>query len=105
MNMAYAPAEEQQRSGGGSFMSHLPSIARQRKWWLILPAIFGLIAGILAAFLLPVKYQSRAVLLVEASLLPEDVADASEAGVVDQRMARIRQQVLSRPQLIELIQR
>ncbi len=104
MNMAYAPADEQSESGG-SFMSHLPAIARQRKWWLILPAIFGLIAGVLAAFLLPVKYQSRAVLLVEASLLPEDVADVSESGVVDQRMARIRQQVLSRPQLIELIQR
>jgi len=89
-----------------SFLPYLPSIIMQRKWLLILPALFGLIAGVAAAFLLPVKYQSRAVLLVEAPLLPEEVAlDPSGAEVVDQRMARIRQQVLSRPQLIELIQR
>lgn len=89
-----------------SFLPYLPSIILQRKWLVIIPALLGLIGGLAAAFLLPTTYQSRAVLLVEAPLLPEDVArDPSGAEVVDQRMARIRQQVLSRPQLIELIQR
>ncbi len=89
-----------------SFLPYLPSIILQRKWLVIIPTLLGLIAGLAAAFLLPVKYQSRAVLLVEASLLPEEIAlDPSGAEVVDQRMARIRQQVLSRPELIELIQR
>lgn len=105
MNNAFAAFPEQEEASDSSFLSHLPSIARQRKWFIIVPALIGLIAGIAAAFILPVKYQSRAVLLVEAPLLPEEVASSNDAELVDQRMARIRQQVLSRPQLIELIQR
>ncbi|MBN8820111.1 MAG: lipopolysaccharide biosynthesis protein [Sphingomonas sp.] len=95
-----------EEGGSASFLPYLPSIIMQRKWMLVIPAVLGLIAALAIAFLLPTKYESRAVLLVEAPLLPEDVAlDGSGAEVVDQRMARIRQQVLSRPQLIELIQR
>lgn len=106
MNNLQAHYDVPEEQSSVSFLPYLPSIIMQRKWLLILPALFGLIAGLAAAFLLPVKYQSRAVLLVEAPLLPEEVAlDPSGAEVVDQRMARIRQQVLSRPQLIELIQR
>lgn len=105
MNNAHAQYEMAE-GGGASFLPHLPAIIWQRKWLLIIPALLLLIVAIAAAFLLPVKYQSRAVLLVEASLLPEDIIrDGSATGVVDQRMARIRQQVLSRPQLVELIQR
>ncbi|MBB6122496.1 GumC family protein [Sphingobium subterraneum] len=89
---------------GGSLLSHIPAILKQRKWFLIIPAIVFALVGVVAAFVLPVKYQSRAVLLVEAPLLPEAVTDADTSGVVDQRMAKIRQQVMSRPQLIELIQ-
>ncbi len=105
MNNAFATFPEQDEASDSSFLSHLPAIARQRKWFIVLPALLGLIGGIAAAFILPVKYQSRAVLLVEAPLLPEEVAQSNDAELVDQRMARIRQQVLSRPQLIELIQR
>jgi succinoglycan biosynthesis transport protein ExoP len=106
MNNVHAQYEMAEGAGGASFLPHLPSIISQRKWLLVIPALLALIIAVAAAFLLPVKYQSRAVLLVEASLLPEEIAgDASGRGVVDARMARIRQQVLSRPQLVELIQR
>ncbi len=106
MNTAQANYESGEQGGGASFIPHLPTIIMQRKWLLIIPAILALIAAVATAFLLPVKYQSRAVLLVEASLLPQDNNQEQKGpNVVDQRMARIRQQVLSRPQLIELIQR
>jgi len=89
-----------------SFLPYLPSIIWRRKWLVVIPTLLALIAALAAAFLLPTKYQSRAVLLVEAPLLPEQVAtDMSGSGVLDQRMARIRQQMLSRPQLIQLIER
>jgi len=93
-------------AGGAAFLPYLPTIIWQRKWLVIVPALLGIIIGLAAAFLLPVKYESRATLLVEASQLPEDVTmDTNATQLVDQRMARIRQQVLSRPQLFELIQR
>ncbi|MCW2349586.1 MULTISPECIES: GumC family protein [Sphingobium] len=109
MNNVHANYDTAEESGGASFLPHIPTILMQRKWLVIVPALLLLLAGIATAFLLPVQYQSKAVLLVEASLLPEDVAgdprSADGTSVVDQRMARIRQQVLSRPQLVELIQR
>ncbi|MGF7172188.1 uncharacterized protein involved in exopolysaccharide biosynthesis [Sphingobium xanthum] len=103
LQVRYDVAEE---AGSANFLPYLPSIIWQRKWLLIIPALLGLIAALATAFLLPTKYESRAVLLVEAPLLPEDVAsDVSGQEVLDQRMARIRQQMLSRPQLIQLIER
>lgn len=106
MNNVQVNYDIPEETSSASLLRYLPSIIWQRKWLVIVPALLGLIIGLTAAFLMPVKYQSRAVLLVEASLLPEDIAlDPSGAEVVDQRIARIRQQVLSRPQLIELIQR
>lgn len=103
VQVRYDVAEE---AGTANFLPYLPTIIWQRKWLLVIPALLALIAALATAFLLPTKYESRAVLLVEAPLLPEDVAlDTSGAGVLDQRMARIRQTMLSRPQLIQLIER
>lgn len=103
MSGEYAYDEEE--SEGGSFLVHIPTIVKQRKWFLIVPGIIFLLAGIAAAFLLPTIYRSKATLLVEAPMLPQEIAEAPSADVVDQRIAKIRQQVLSRPELIELIQK
>ncbi len=90
---------------GGSLFVHLPTILWQRKWWLIIPALLLAIAGSAAAYLLPTTYRSTATLLVESSQLPEEVAGTPTTDVIDQRLAKVRQQVLSRPDLIEMIQR
>ena len=94
MNNVHAHYETAEDTGGASFLPHIPTILLQRKWLLIIPALLLLIAAVAAAFLMPVQYQSKAVLLVEASLLPEEVVgDTNATGVVDQRMARIRHSV------------
>jgi uncharacterized protein involved in exopolysaccharide biosynthesis len=90
---------------GGNILAHLPTIIRERYRWLLIPAVLSLIAGVAAAFLLPTVYRSTATLLVESPQLPEDVVGTQDGDVVDQRIAKIRQQVLSRPRLIELIQK
>lgn len=106
MNTQSNTFEASEESAIGAMLPHLPTIIFQRKWLLLIPTLVGLIIGVALAFLLPVTYQSKATLLVEAPLLPEDVAsDASSAEIIDQRMARIRQEVLSRSQLIDLINR
>ena len=85
----------------GIFAS-LPSVLWQRRWLLIVPAVLIAAAAIVAAFLLPRSYQARATLLVESKNLPD--AAAGQGDPIDRRIAGIRQQILSRPNLVELIQ-
>lgn len=89
----------------GNFLMHLPAILRDRFLFVMIPAILLSIAGAVAAFVLPTVYRSTATLLVESPQLPEDVLGDQGVDVVDQRIAKFRQQVLSRPRLIELIQK
>ena len=84
-------------------LASLPVILWQRRWLLIVPAVLIALAGIAAAFLLPRTYQARAVLLVESNEVT-DAAPAGQDNPIDRRMARIRQRILSRPDLVELIQ-
>ena len=95
----------QDDEASGNLFAHLPAIIRQRIYWVIIPAIVCLLLGIAAAFMLPTMYRSTATLLVESPQLPDDIAGSDDLDIVDQRIAKIRQQVLSRPRLIELIQK
>lgn len=96
------PREDEEVQAPG-LLASLPSILWHRKWLLIVPAILLAIAGVAAAFLLPRSYQARATLLVESKDLP-DATVANGSDPIDRRMARIRQRILSRPDLVELIQ-
>jgi uncharacterized protein involved in exopolysaccharide biosynthesis len=90
---------------GGNPLMHLPSIIKDRYLLVLLPLLLLSVAGVVAAFTLPTVYRSAATLLVESPTLPEDVLGEQGVDVVDQRIAKFRQQVLSRPRLIELIQK
>jgi len=97
----FAPEQEEQSSG---ILTNLPIIIWQRRWFLFLPAILIAVAAVAAAFLLPRSYRSSAVLLVESQNLPGGTASGPVDDVIDRRIAKIRQQILSRPDLVELIQ-
>lgn len=90
---------------GASLIAHLPAILRDRFLLALIPFILFSVAGVAAAFLLPTVYTSTSTLLVESPQLPEDVLGSVSPDLVDQRIAKFRQQVLSRPKLIELIQK
>ena len=92
-----------QESSSG-FLNYLPTILWQRRWFVILPLLLLAAAGLLAAILLPTSYRSSATLLVESQELPTNVATTPQESQVDQRIAKIRQQVLSRGDLITLIE-
>ena len=93
--------EDQEGSG---FLNFLPLILWQRRWLVIVPLVLCAIAGVSAALLLPTVYRSSATLLVQSQELPEEVVGSPVTNLIDQRIAKIRQQVLSRGDLIELIQ-
>ncbi|MFL6759393.1 lipopolysaccharide biosynthesis protein [Sphingomonas sp.] len=85
-------------------INYLPIILWQRRYYVLTCFLVALALGVAAAFALPRTYRSTATLLVQAQDLPKSIVDAPIDGAVEQRIARIRQQVLSRGDLIELIE-
>jgi succinoglycan biosynthesis transport protein ExoP len=85
-------------------INFLPAILWERRYYVFGAFIMLLLAGTIAAFVLPTTYRSNATLLVQAQDLPTSVVDAPTSGAVEQRIARIREQVLSRGDLIQLIE-
>jgi len=85
-------------------VNHLPVILWQRRYLVVGCFLALLIAGIVAAFVLPRTYRSTATLLVQSQDLPTSIVESPTTGGVEQRIARIRQQVLSRGDLIQLIE-
>ena len=97
--------DEAQSAEGGDFLAQLPAVLWHRRWWIIFPALIGTAASIAAALLIPPVYQSSAVLLVQSSQLPDEIVGNMGEDLIDRRIARIKQQVTSRPDLVSLIQR
>lgn len=91
-------------SGSSNFIGQLPVILGERKWFIIAPAVLGLVAALAAIYMLPTKYESGAILLVQAPSLPTDIVGGSEQAVA-QRIEAIRQRIINRPALIDLIQK
>ena len=88
----------------GWFFNHLPTILRQRRNYVIWPFIVTLLAATVAAFLMPTQYRSTASLLVQSQGLPNSLVEAPASGAIEQRIARIRERVLSRGDLIQVIE-
>jgi len=106
MNSAAFLEPEPETGGGiGAMLSQLPLVLWQRKWLVIVPLILGLVIAVAAAFMLPKKYESSAVLLVQAPALPQEIVGQTVDQVVAQRIESIRQQIINRPALIALIDR
>lgn len=95
---------ESGQGGIGWFFNHLPAIMWQRRWWIVAPFLVLSLAATIAAFALPTLYRSTASLLVQSQALPSSVVQAPVAGDIEQRIARIRERVLSRGDLIRLIE-
>jgi uncharacterized protein involved in exopolysaccharide biosynthesis len=98
--------EDLERGGSSPtwMINHLPVIFWERRFLVLGCFLALLLAGTVAAFVLPRTYRSTATLLVQSQDLPTTIVDSPTTGAVEQRIARIRQQVLSRGDLIQLIE-
>ena len=96
--------DSQQGAGFAWVINHLPMILWQRRLYIIVTFLLFLIGATIAAFALPTLYRSSATLLVEPQDLPQNVAQDPDGGAIGERIAKIREQVLSRGDLIALIE-
>lgn len=85
-------------------VNHLPVILWQRRYYVLVCFVILSVAAAVAAYSLPTTYRSTATLLVQSQDLPQSMVDAPAGGAIEQRIARIREQVLSRGDLIQLIE-
>lgn len=107
MNAVNAVDYDRPEAGGagfGWFFNHLPAIFWQRRMLLVVPFVVLTIVAIIAAFSLPTIYRSKATLLVQGQQIQSNLVQAPVAGDIEQRIARIRERVLSRGDLIQLIE-
>ncbi|MEO8454960.1 MAG: Wzz/FepE/Etk N-terminal domain-containing protein, partial [Sphingomicrobium sp.] len=95
---------ERTDAGFGWVINHMPTILWQRKWYVFGVFAIAAVAAVIAAYSLPTLYQSSATLLIESQELPNNVVDAPATGEIAQRIAKIRERVLSRGDLIALIE-
>ncbi len=96
--------EARPAGGIGWIFNHLPDILWQRRLLVIITFVLLTAAALIAAYSLPTLYRSNATLLVQSQQLPSDIVQAPGAGEMEQRIARIRERVLSRGDLISLIE-
>jgi succinoglycan biosynthesis transport protein ExoP len=97
-------AETEEVSSG--FVASLPSVLWQRRWLIIISLLLTTTAGVLAAYLIHPVYSSVATVLIEAQQVPDDLLSGTKSptgDVIGQRIARARERVLSRQDLIRLI--
>src|SRR5271169_425244 len=79
------------------------AIALRRRWWILGPLFFGWLLVFASAWVIPASYTSEAVILVEGSKVPEKYVEPNVEVDLAERIQGMRQQVLSRTRLLNLI--
>ena len=103
MNEPFALETRDDDEAGGGFIAHLPSILWQRRLLILVPLLVGALAAIVAVVAIPPVYRSSALMLVQSPQLSDEVIGNSGGEVIDRRIARIKEQITSRPDLVALI--
>ncbi|WP_130003294.1 GumC family protein [Qipengyuania thermophila] len=97
--------DEPRGPGIGALVSQLPMILADRKWWLIVPILLGLVAAVATLVFIRPLYESSALMVVQSPQIQDNALSQMSGEVVDRRIARIQAEVISRPNLISLIER
>jgi len=72
------------------------SILKRRWVQMLVVFLLVLLAAIATAVLLPPTYQSTGTILVESQQIPPDLVKATVTGFADERIAVIKQRVMTR---------
>jgi succinoglycan biosynthesis transport protein ExoP len=82
--------------------SVLGIVTRQR-WWIILPAVVTILATLIVLSLIPNRYSSEATLVVVQQQVPQRYVLPTSTMELTEALQAIRQEVLSRTQLLQII--
>ncbi|MDL1956552.1 MAG: lipopolysaccharide biosynthesis protein [Candidatus Desulfofervidus auxilii] len=80
-------------------------IFKRRKKAFLISFTLVFLSFLLLAILLPPVYRSTATILIEEQEIPPDLVRTTVTGYVEERLQAITQQIMSRPRLLEVINR
>lgn len=75
----------------------------ERRWLIVALAVTGWVIGTTAGWILPPKYRSETVILVEQQKVPEHYVESNITVDLQQRLQSMSEQILSRTRLLTLI--
>lgn len=75
----------------------------RRRWWILGPLFLGWLIVFASAWIIPPKYTSESVVLVEKQQVPENFVTPNVQVDLQERLQSITQQVLSRSRLLAII--
>ena len=87
-----------------SFEQYL-AILKRRAWWLVFPAVLVPMVVYLGSLLIPNRYTSQTLVLVEEQKVPDNFVKPVVSEELNQRLATMQEQILSRTRLQPLIER
>ena len=81
------------------------SLVRRRHMHFLIPLLFGWLIVWGAGWILPPRYQSATLILVEQPSMPRDYVAPNVSEDLQDRLQSISQQILSRTRLLSIIDR
>lgn len=95
--------ELEEQSGQELDVQRYLGIVKRRHIHFLIPLFFGWIVVWAASWVLPPKYQSTTLILVEQPTMPKDYVTPNVTDDLQERMQSITQQILSRTNLLHII--
>jgi polysaccharide chain length determinant protein (PEP-CTERM system associated) len=97
-------AEEfEEQSSDGFDLQHYLDVARRRHLHFLIPLFLGWLAVWAASWVLPARYTSGTLILVEQPTMPKDYVVPNVSEDLQERLQSITQQILSRTHLLHII--
>ncbi len=80
-------------------------LLRRRVWWIVLPLLITPLLSLGITFILPNRYTSRTLVLIEGQKVPEKYVNTVVNDDLGERLANMQEQILSRTRLQPIIER
>jgi polysaccharide biosynthesis transport protein len=93
----------EEQSSEGLDLERILGIVRRRHLYFLIPLFFGWLVVWATSWVLPPKYQSTTLILVEHPTMPKDYVTPNISDDLQERLQSITQQILSRTRLVRII--
>ena len=75
----------------------------RRKWWVIIPFVFTVLAGLVYLYFCPKTYKASTLVLLEPQRIPESFVRSTLTETMEERLGTINQQISSRTNIERIL--